>query len=227
MPNCEACSHLVIRDGLKRCQFGPSKEAERIPNRVHKTLVKACESAILALYAPHMRGDVLEVGPGVYRKPRKEIGKVATWYGVDAIWSTDEKRRTYRGRAGNLPFEGNRFDWVVSFSSIEHWNEFGNTIDQGLCEIYRVLKPGGRMLVTAPIHNHGHDLFYLGRMSEIKTLFNQIPWRDIRFEEWAKDPHPFPPLKEWKIEKHRIPKLMKETGGVEPSTFTLEVFAIK
>lgn len=47
-------------------------------------------------------------------------------------------------RDERLPFHDNKFDWVTSFSVIEHQNDKGMAID----EVARVLKPGGCLGIT-------------------------------------------------------------------------------
>lgn len=49
-----------------------------------------------------------------------------------------------------LPFESNYCDLVFSFGVLEHFEE---GMDQALAEIRRVLKPGGRVLLTVPYIN--------------------------------------------------------------------------
>ena len=44
------------------------------------------------------------------------------------------------------PFEENSFDLVVCKHSISHIND----IEEGLSEIFRILKPGGKVLIIAP-----------------------------------------------------------------------------
>jgi SAM-dependent methyltransferase len=48
------------------------------------------------------------------------------------------------GSALDLPYASDRFDFVFSDASIKHWPEPG----RGLAECVRVLRPGGRLLVT-------------------------------------------------------------------------------
>ncbi len=48
--------------------------------------------------------------------------------------------------AGALPFDDARFDALVSVHTIEHLPE----LDQGLAEMVRVVRPGGRLLLIYP-----------------------------------------------------------------------------
>jgi SAM-dependent methyltransferase len=56
----------------------------------------------------------------------------------------------------NLPFLSNSFDTIVSFEVFEHvFNP-----EQILSEIYRVLKPGGHILITTPFCWGEHEQPY-------------------------------------------------------------------
>ena len=50
-----------------------------------------------------------------------------------------------------LKFEDNYFDFIVGFEIIEHVNP-----DTLLKEIYRVLKPGGKLILSTPQNSLGH-----------------------------------------------------------------------
>ena len=224
MPDCRHCVHL---DPSKpQCMLAPIDSASDA-HRKHKARVKACETAVLMKYADQFSGDVLEVGPGVYKVPRNTIKRRATWYGIDPAWDDNPTEKAYKSNVSNIPFPNDRFDWVVSFASIEHWGERGDMVEDGLREIFRVMKPGGHLLVTSQYFNHGHDLFYLGQRDRIGQIFRSVPWYNIEFEEWSAISLPLSPLQEWRIERHRIEKLLIATNGVEPFTSTLEVFARK
>lgn len=229
MPDCQHCYHFDLNHPGMGPQCLLSLLPENPTTRQRKTRVKACEKAVLLKHLNGMSGDVLEVGPGVSRWIKRLIEQTgSTWYGIDPMWKDNPDKRCYAGKVGALPFPDSHFDWVVSFSSVEHWNEHRDGITEGLVEIHRVLKPGGRMLITAPYHNHGHDLFYRGMREDVQRLFySSALWSNMVFEEWARDPSPLPALQEWRIEGWRIPKLLEATGGVEPVTSTIEIFAVK
>ncbi len=46
-----------------------------------------------------------------------------------------------------LPFKDHQFDIIISFSTLDHFSST-SMIEQSLAELYRVLKPGGNMMVT-------------------------------------------------------------------------------
>ena len=231
MPNCRDCPNFTPDAGSG---LGPQCLLSVIPPGdtsydAHKRRVRACDGAVLLKHKAEIRGDVLEVGAGASRRVRDTVAEVgAVWHAIDPTWVDNERRRTKKGKVSAIPACDATFDWVLSFSSMEHWNEFGDTIPVGLKEIHRVLKPGGKLLIAVPFHNHGADMFYQGLRTTVKRLFMADPeWAEVDFEEWMQDPSPLPGLQEWRREARRIPDLMKVTGGIEPTTSTLEIFAVK
>ena len=118
-------------------------------NPIHQRLLKAYYAAM-----PYVKGDLLEVGCGEGRGIEL-LSPISTSYvALDKITDVIEKlSASYRNvtfrQAVVPPFEGiedNAFDVVVSFQVIEHIKED----DQFLQEIHRVLKPGGKALISTP-----------------------------------------------------------------------------
>ena len=229
MPNCKDCAHFQEADenGIPQCLLSPWRPGVEPNYHEHKARVKACERAILLKHLDNIRGKVMEVGPGVSRFVKKKIQTHALWHGIDPVWETNPGKRGYKGKASAIPFADEYFDWVVTFSSIEHWEEHGDTIEAGLKEIHRVLKTGGKLLISFPIHNHGSDPFYYGRLVDILgRLRTVVQWAENRFEVWGKNPSPLAALQEWRIEHTRVPGLLAELQEI-PNTYTVEFFASK
>lgn len=68
------------------------------------------------------------------------------------------------GDAEDLPFENDTYDRYISAGSIEYWPD----PQRGICEAYRVIKPGGRACLIGPVH----PTFWLSRwMADVWMLF--------------------------------------------------------
>ncbi|HXC65127.1 MAG TPA: class I SAM-dependent methyltransferase [bacterium] len=73
-------------------------------------------------------------------------------YAVREAQARVPEARVRRGDALKQPYPDNRFDTVTCLGSLEHYSD----PEQGLAEIHRVLKPGGKALIYVP------NLFFLG-----------------------------------------------------------------
>jgi len=77
------------------------------------------------------------------------------------------------GDAEDLPFDTDSADRYVSAGSIEYWPE----PQRGICEAYRVLKPGGKACLIGPVH----PTHWLSRfMADVWMLFP----REDEYIEW-------------------------------------------
>jgi SAM-dependent methyltransferase len=105
-----------------------------------------------------MQGDVLDFGCG--SKPYRELFTACSSYtGVDIAVSGHDHIDShvdvfYDGR--HLPFNDASFDAVVAFEVFEHVFN----IDEMLQELRRVLRPGGRMMLTLPFAWGEHEVPY-------------------------------------------------------------------
>ena len=145
-----------LRRRLSREAFYPSWLWGAVISPVY-IVRRGLYKAILDL-SPAVGGNVLDFGCGT--KPYESLFSNATHYtGVDIEVSghnhADSKVDVfYDGKT--LPFIDGNFDSVVSFEVFEHLFN----IDEVLAEVSRVLKPGGRLLVTIPFAWEEHEILY-------------------------------------------------------------------
>jgi SAM-dependent methyltransferase len=114
-------------------------------------------------YAGQLHGNLLDFGCG--SKPYKNLFAVNSYLGVDFEneGHPHDKEQVdvfYDGK--RLPFDNDHFDSILCSEVFEHIFN----IDEVITELYRVLKPGGKMLVTVPFVWSEHELpFDYGRYS--------------------------------------------------------------
>ncbi|WP_336514099.1 class I SAM-dependent methyltransferase [Pollutibacter soli] len=106
-------------------------------------------------YAPNLNGRLMDFGCG--QKPYEHLFKVSNYIGVDfkgegETYSQEKVDVFYDGKT--LPFEDNYFDAIFSSEVFEHVFN----LPEILMELKRVLKPGGRILVTCPFAYGEHEI---------------------------------------------------------------------
>ena len=128
-------------------------------NPIHQRLLKA-----YIIAEQYVTGDLLEVGCGEGRGVELLAPKASSYTAVDKIGEVVEKLQANNPRSRfvtanipPLPFEDNSFDYVVSFQVIEHIKGDSTFLK----EIYRVLKPEGKALISTP---------------NIKMTLSRNPW---------------------------------------------------
>jgi SAM-dependent methyltransferase len=118
-------------------------------NPIHQRLLKAYYEAV-----PYISGDLLEIGCGEGRGIDLLAPLADSYTAIDKIAEIEQKIKSKFPAAKfyNMnvpPFSGvadNSFDVIVSFQVIEHIDD-----DEGLLmEIHRVLKPGGKAILSTP-----------------------------------------------------------------------------
>jgi ubiquinone/menaquinone biosynthesis C-methylase UbiE len=129
-------------------------------NPIHQRLLKA-----YYLAQPYINGQVLEIGCGEGRGLDLLAPDSEAYTALDKIQEIiDRLQGSYpkiKFIQGNIPpmsmLEDNTYDVVISFQVIEHIKEDSAYLQ----EIHRVLKPGGKAIVTTP---------------NIKKTLSRNPW---------------------------------------------------
>lgn len=129
-------------------------------NPIHQRLLKA-----YYLAQPYIKGNVLEIGCGEGRGLSLLAPGSDQYTALDKIQEIIDRLQLAHPEIkfiqGNIPpismLEDNTYDVVISFQVIEHIKD-----DKGyLEEIHRVLKPGGKTIITTP---------------NIKKTLSRNPW---------------------------------------------------
>lgn len=107
----------------------------------------------IAEMAPKLDGRLLDVGCG--RKPYRNLFAAEEYVGleIDTPVNRMSKRADYYYDGDSFPFPDQRFDGVICNQVLEHVF----TPDRFLAEIKRVLKPGGKLLLTIPFVWDEHE----------------------------------------------------------------------
>jgi SAM-dependent methyltransferase len=105
--------------------------------------------------APQLSGKLLDFGCG--RKPYEHHFQVAEYIGIDMEQTGHEHTHSkidvfYDGK--NIPFSDNTFDSIFCSEVFEHVFN----LDEVIKEISRVMKPGGKMLITVPFAWNEHEI---------------------------------------------------------------------
>lgn len=116
-------------------------------------IARASLCSAMTELAPRLSGKLLDVGCGT--KPYLSLFTVDTYVGLD-IDSESTRRRGIADKlydGGKFPFSDSEFDSLLCNQVLEHvFNP-----DEFLGEINRVLKPGGKLLLTMPFAWDEHE----------------------------------------------------------------------
>jgi SAM-dependent methyltransferase len=135
-------------------------------NHLHDKWLKKFASVYLS-------GRLIDIGCG--SKPYTELlaAYVDEHLGIDHLESLHDKSRVdLFGTAYNLPAEDSSFDSAICTAVLEHLEE----PEQAIRECWRVLKPGGVAIYSAPFIWHLHEEprdFYRFSKNGLKYLFTK------------------------------------------------------
>lgn len=138
-------------------------------------------------FAPKLTGRLLDVGCG--SKPYRALFTVDAYIGLDIDSAVSRKRgiadHFYDGNA--FPFDDGTFDSALCNQVLEHvFNP-----DEFLGEIARVLKPGGKLLLTVPFVWDEHEQPYdYARYSSfgLRALMEKQGFRVVCHKKLGADP---------------------------------------
>jgi SAM-dependent methyltransferase len=104
--------------------------------------------------APFVKGVVLDVGCG--RRPYENtcFAGASQYIGTDYL--SDRSQPDVISSALQIPFKQAAFDTVVSTEVLEHVPD----PLRALCEMQRVLKPGGHLVLSTPMYWPRHEVPY-------------------------------------------------------------------
>mgnify|MGYP001589649418 CR=1 FL=1 len=117
---------------------------------------------------------ILDVGCGFTGEFLHRVEeKISNSYGVDMFvdqaFSTNKIKLIEHNLNFGLPFPDNEFDMVVSLANLEHMERPEKILE----EIRRVLKPGGRLILTAPT-------LYAKPVLELMARLNIVDRQEIK-----------------------------------------------
>lgn len=127
--------------------------------------------------AHYIRGIVLDAGSGEGRR-YKSFFKFDKYITLDI---RPESGADIVGSVENIPLENGSVDSIISTQVLEHIENPAKAVS----EFYRVLKPGGHCLVTAPqlneLHEEPHDYFRFTKYG-LEELFKNAGFKTILIE---------------------------------------------
>ncbi|MBI2442893.1 MAG: class I SAM-dependent methyltransferase [Candidatus Levybacteria bacterium] len=115
-------------------------------------------------------------GPGVLLRIMKKINSTAEYYGADVSGAIIKKNKRHikfckfftveDGK--RFPFQSNFFDFIVTTDAIEHVYD----TELAFKEFARILKPGGKILITTPYHGMIKNLLIV--LTNFELIFDPL-----------------------------------------------------
>lgn len=130
------------------------------------------ETTIPTYGKKYLRGTLLDLGCGEKPYAKAFDGTVNSYFGLDYEGAASIRHADVIGRADRLPIRSGGVNAVLCTQVLEHVEE----PDRVVHEIYRILSPGGRALISLPfmwnIHMEPRDFFRFSRYG-LEHLFQK------------------------------------------------------
>ena len=110
--------------------------------RTYVFIVKRIHRRVMIRYGPQLTGRLLDLGCGI--QPFRRFLGCSSYLGID---TNIERRPGIVADVAAIPVRAGKLDSVLCTEVIEHVPD----PDAVIAEIHRVLKPGGKLLLTAPM----------------------------------------------------------------------------
>lgn len=118
-------------------------------------------------HSSFLKGNILDFGGG--SKPYQSLfGKSQNYFSIEVMSNKENLKSDIYYNGCNLPFANNVFESILCTEVFEHVEN----LDEIIIELYRVLRPGGRMIVTTPFICIEHEMPYDFRRFSINGLSN-------------------------------------------------------
>jgi SAM-dependent methyltransferase len=134
----------------------------------------------------HLKGRVIDLGCGMSPYKQDILARTKEYIGVD--WDNsvhDVNPDVVADLSKEFPFEDNYADTLISFQVLEHLP----TPQLYLKECYRILKPGGVLLLSVPfqwrVHEAPYDYYRFTRYG-LDYLFSEAGFQNPVIEELGK-----------------------------------------
>jgi SAM-dependent methyltransferase len=173
--------HGYLREAVVRIviPLDPSRYLE-LPETLHELAARPGD-AVLDLASPKLAGVALAERGVDVTSVDALAAEVATWRRL----AGDRPRlRFVEGDGRSMPFEDASFDHAYSISVLEHIPDEGDR--EALRELARVVKPGGRVVITMPYADRyredwrGHPVYGEGRSAERGCYFFERSYDEAR-----------------------------------------------
>ena len=183
------------------------KKPDRFAGRFFAWLMNGSHAPLTDWAFTHLEipegATALDVGCGGGRTIEKLAAKVAQVYGVDyaagsvAASHAHNKTLMAEGRVfveqasvSHLPFPGNKFDIVTAIETQYYWPDLSGDMK----EIFRVIRPGGRLMVVAESYKGARNDMLLGPVMKLlgssrlsvddhRALFLRAGFADVEIYE--------------------------------------------